>query len=55
MQTNEPVLVAEGLFQGVGADVRLIGTCCTSCGAHYFPKSLSCRNPHLSQRQVRLN
>ena len=37
--------VAAGLFEGTGRSARLIGTHCTSCGTHYFPKTLSCRNP----------
>ena len=52
MHTSETVPVAEGLFQGAGVNARLIGTACASCGAHYFPKSLSCRNPECSAKQV---
>jgi uncharacterized OB-fold protein len=44
--------VAQGLFQGTGDAARLIGSHCTSCGAHHFPKSLSCRNPQCSDKQV---
>ena len=44
--------VAEGLFQGSAGSTRLIGTRCASCGAHYFPKALSCRNPECRDKQV---
>lgn len=44
--------VAEGLFQGSGSATRLIGTRCASCGAHYFPKALSCRNPDCRDKRV---
>jgi hypothetical protein len=43
MHTDELVPVAAGLFEGTGSAARLIGTRCTSCGTHYFPKTLSCR------------
>ena len=52
MPTMEPVPVVEGLFQGVGEGVRLMGTQCTSCNAHYFPKSLSCRNPLCREKKI---
>ena len=45
MQTIEQVPIAEGLFKWSGNTASLIGTRCASCGTHYFPKSLSCRNP----------
>jgi uncharacterized protein len=45
MHTHDPVPVASGLFEGTGSAAHLIGTRCTSCGTHYFPKALSCRNP----------
>lgn len=37
--------VAEDLFRITADGPALIGTRCTGCGTHYFPKSLSCRNP----------
>ena len=52
MTTLQQIPVAQGLFQGTGDDARLIGSHCASCGAHYFPKSLSCRNPQCSEKQV---
>ena len=52
MQTTIQMPVAENLFQGTGASARLIGTRCTSCGTHYFPKSLSCRNPQCREKKV---
>jgi uncharacterized OB-fold protein len=42
--------VAAGLFEGTGSAARLIGTRCTSCGTHYFPKTLSCRNPQCLEK-----
>ncbi|WP_051471191.1 Zn-ribbon domain-containing OB-fold protein [Patulibacter minatonensis] len=39
------VPVAEDLFEQGADGVGLIGTRCAGCGAHYFPVSLSCRNP----------
>ena len=44
--------VAQGLFQRDGPTTRLIGTRCKSCGAHYFPTSLSCRNPACREKKV---
>jgi uncharacterized protein len=52
MQTTDPMPVAQGLFRNEGAGPRLIGTRCASCGAHYFPTSLSCRNPRCREKQV---
>jgi uncharacterized protein len=42
------VPVADDLFllDGAdGADLGLLGSCCTGCGTHYFPRPVSCRNP----------
>lgn len=50
MRTDELVPVAAGLFEGTGNSARLIGTRCTSCGSHYFPKTLSCRNPQCQEK-----
>ena len=52
MQTTIQMPVAENLFQGKGAAARLIGTRCASCGTHYFPKSLSCRNPQCRDKKI---
>ena len=50
MRTNELVPVAAGLFEGTGNSAHLIGTRCTSCGSHYCPKTLSCRNPQCLEK-----
>ena len=52
MPIMESVPVVEGLFQDVAEGVRLMGTHCTSCGTHYFPKSLSCRNPFCREKKI---
>ena len=52
MQTLASIPVAEGLFQAADDGPHLIGTRCASCGSHYFPKSLSCRNPQCRDKQV---
>ena len=52
MQTIERMPVARDLFLGDGADTRLIGTRCNSCGTHYFPKSLCCRNPQCHDKVI---
>ncbi len=52
MQTLASTPVAEGLFQAADDGPHLIGTRCASCGSHYFPKSLSCRNPQCRDKQV---
>jgi uncharacterized OB-fold protein len=44
--------VAEGLFAGSGPSANLIGSRCRGCGSHYFPRSLSCRNPHCPAKDV---
>ncbi len=44
--------VAEDLFRDSADGPALVGTRCTSCGAHYFPKSLSCRNPGCDAKAV---
>lgn len=44
--------VAADLFEGEGAGTRLIGTRCASCGALYFPQTLSCRNPDCREKAV---
>lgn len=52
LSTVEASPVAQGLFQQDGSTTRLIGTRCTSCGAHYFPTSLSCRNPACRDKKI---
>lgn len=52
MQTIKQVPVADDLFQWSGGGVALIGTRCSGCGTHYFPKCLSCRNPLCEKKTV---
>ena len=52
MQTIERIPVAANLFQGEGRETRLIGSRCRSCGTHYFPKSLGCRNPQCRDKAI---
>jgi uncharacterized OB-fold protein len=39
------VNVVEGLFAETAAGPRLLGTRCTVCGTHYFPRTPRCTNP----------
>ena len=48
----EQIPVAEDLFRSSGDGAALVGTRCTGCGTHYFPKSLSCRNPQCDAKAV---
>ena len=48
----EQVPVAQDLFRSPPAGASLVGTRCTGCGTHYFPKSLSCRNPACRAKAV---
>ena len=48
----QQVPVAEGLFRSSDESVALIGSRCAGCGTHYFPRSLSCRNPACSDKRV---
>lgn len=50
--TVEQVPVAEDLLRSTAEGVALVGTRCTGCGTHYFPKSLSCRNPRCETKAV---
>ena len=51
MPVIEGVPVADELFEA-GAEAALVGTRCTGCGTHYFPKSISCRNPACESKTV---
>ena len=51
MPVIEGVPVADELFEA-GDDAALVGTRCTGCGTHYFPKSISCRNPRCERKTV---
>jgi uncharacterized OB-fold protein len=50
--TIERVPVVKGLFRWSDDAVDLVGSRCTACGAHYFPTSLSCRNPACDDKTV---
>lgn len=52
MATVERVPVAEDLFRWSDDGATLVGSRCTGCGSHYFPKSLSCRNPACEDKHV---
>ena len=49
---SEPLPVAEQLFVSTADGPALVGTRCTGCGTHAFPKSMSCRNPGCSAKAV---
>lgn len=44
--------VTSDLFIATPDRVRLIGTTCQSCGALYFPKTASCRNPACDEKHI---
>ena len=46
------VPVAQGLFTWSGSTAHLLGSRCRGCGTHYFPKTLSCRNPRCGTKSV---
>ena len=52
MATIERVPVADRLFRWTAEGVDLVGSRCTGCGTHYFPTSLSCRNPACDVKTV---
>ncbi|MEU3458048.1 OB-fold domain-containing protein [Micromonospora sp. NPDC006766] len=53
MTTSQQVPVADELFEvSVDGAAALVGSRCTGCGTHYFPKSLSCRNPRCETKRV---
>lgn len=52
MDVTQQVPVAEDLFRADTEGPALVGTRCTGCGTHYFPKSLSCRNPDCDAKTV---
>lgn len=52
MEKIERVPVVADLFHWSDDGAALVGTRCTGCGSHYFPKSLSCRNPDCNQKVV---
>lgn len=52
VDTIEQVPVAEDLFRSDADGAALVGSRCTGCGSHYFPKALSCRNPQCEAKSV---
>lgn len=52
MATVDRVPVAEGIFHRSEDGVVLVGSRCTGCGTHYFPRSPSCRNPACQIKSV---
>ena len=52
MTPTDLLPVAEDLFRTTADGPALVGTSCTGCGTHYFPKSLSCRNPACHAKAV---
>ena len=48
----EQLPVADDLFRVDKDGAALVGTRCSGCGTHYFPKSLSCRNPECDVKLV---
>jgi hypothetical protein len=52
MESLAAVPVADDLFRLSADGADLVGSRCTACGTQYFPKSLSCRNPHCDDKTV---
>jgi uncharacterized OB-fold protein len=52
MQTIGSIPVADNLFHWTDGKSGLVGSHCKSCGAHYFPKCLSCRNPACIKKEL---
>lgn len=52
MENIEEIPVAQGLFRWENGQADLIASRCNGCGAHYFPKGLSCRNPNCREKFV---
>lgn len=52
MKTVERLPVAQSLFRWSADGAALVGSRCAGCGSHYFPKSLSCRNPACADKAV---
>ena len=46
------VNVVEGLFSETPQGARLLGTRCTVCGTHYFPRTARCTNPKCRSASV---
>lgn len=52
MNPPRQIPVAEDLFRWAGHEPALLGSRCAGCGAHYFPKALSCRNPSCEDKRL---
>jgi uncharacterized OB-fold protein len=52
MATTDAAPVAEDLFRWTDDGAALVGSRCAGCGTHYFPQSLSCRNPDCDDKSV---
>ena len=53
MTTSQQVPVADELFEvSAAGTAALVGSRCTGCGTHYFPKSISCRNPRCDTKGI---
>ena len=50
--TQAKIPVAANLFSGSDEAAALIASRCKGCGSHYFPRSLSCRNPDCKDKEV---
>jgi len=50
--TAQRVPVVDGLFAETPDGPRLLGSRCTACGTHSFPKSAVCRNPGCASQQI---
>jgi uncharacterized OB-fold protein len=50
------IAVAADLFTldeaTTGAGTALLGSRCTGCGTHYFPRAVSCRNPECTAKEL---
>lgn len=52
MNSIERIPVARELFTWSDTGTHLIGSRCSGCGTHYFPKSITCRNPRCGAKEV---
>jgi uncharacterized OB-fold protein len=52
VENGNKIPVAEGIFTINEKGVSLIGTRCISCGNHYFPQAISCKNPRCNEKRV---
>ena len=50
VKNRRPVI--EGLFTWPSDNPQLYGTRCISCNSYYFPKKLSCNNPHCKEKKA---